>query len=228
MVMPFVEGREAIIEAGGEDLKLCFQCGACSATCPWNMVRSFPVRRLFYEARLGIVELGNEATWLCTTCGACVTRCPRGVNLINIMKAMRRISASTRMMPQSLRVGIANVSGVGNPLGQAREERPNWAEGLNVKTYTSKTEWLLFPCCYNCYEPRIKQTALSLVNILNKANIDFGILPGSENCCGEGIGTTGDEKLFQSLVRGNLQLFAEAGVKNILTISPHCYHAFKN
>lgn len=226
-VNPFVEGRQAIVEAGGEDLRLCFQCGACSATCPWGLVRDFLVRRLLYQARLGIVDLGSETTWLCTTCGGCVRHCPRGVNLIDIIKAMRRILTSVRTLPQSLRISIANLSGVGNPLGVAREERVRWAASLDVRTYTKATEWLLFPCCY-WYDPRMKEIALSLVRVLNQAHLGFGILAGSENCCGEAAGKVGDEKLFQSLVQSNLELFAEKGVKNILAVSPHCYHAFRN
>ncbi|MEE8598415.1 MAG: 4Fe-4S dicluster domain-containing protein, partial [Dehalococcoidales bacterium] len=88
-VAPFKEAADIIKEEGGEALKLCYQCGVCTATCPWNLVRSFPIRRIVHEAQLGLVDLEAEEMWLCATCKACVQRCPRGVEIVDVMRAMR-------------------------------------------------------------------------------------------------------------------------------------------
>ncbi len=77
-------------EAGGETFRLCEQCGVCISSCPWNKVRQFDIRRLMRQAQLGLVDFGDEAWWLCATCRACVQRCPQGVDIINIMRALRR------------------------------------------------------------------------------------------------------------------------------------------
>jgi len=45
MLSHYKEATELILEAGSEPLKLCYQCGMCTAACPWNLVRSFIVRR---------------------------------------------------------------------------------------------------------------------------------------------------------------------------------------
>jgi len=89
VVNPLIEVTELLIEAGGEALKSCYQCGLCTATCPWGLVRSFLTRRLIHESQIGLVEI--EEAWLCVTCGACVERCPRGVEIIDIFRAIRRI-----------------------------------------------------------------------------------------------------------------------------------------
>ena len=81
VVSPFSEAVEAIVEVGGKALKSCYQCGLCTATCPWNLVRSFLSRRLIHQAQIGLVELDSEEVWLCVSCGACVERCPRGVEI---------------------------------------------------------------------------------------------------------------------------------------------------
>jgi Fe-S oxidoreductase len=227
-IAPFKEAVDAVIEAGGDAFKLCYQCGICSGSCPWNLVRSFIVRKLMREIQFGLIDLESEELWRCVGCGLCVQRCPRGVDIIEIMKALRRIAVEWRAMPQSLRVAFASLGAVGNPWGEAREKRANWAKELGVKTFTKGTEWLYFPCCTPAYEPQAKEIATSTVKILNQAGIDFGILGVAEVCCGESARRLGDESLFQSLARTNITAFLENGVRKIITSSPHCYSAFKD
>jgi len=228
-VAPFKEVIDIIKEEGGDILKLCYQCGVCSATCPWNLVRSFIVRRVMHQAQLGLVDFEAEEMWLCVTCGACVQRCPRGVEIIDIMRALRRVISEVGIakVPDSLRIAIKNTSGVGNPLGEPPETRADWAKGLGVKTYTEGTELLYFPCCIPAYDPRLQRVAQATVNILKKADVDFGILGTKESCCGESVRKAGQESLFQSLTQSNISAFAEAGVSKIVTTSPHCYNTFK-
>ncbi|GAI12041.1 unnamed protein product, partial [marine sediment metagenome] len=68
VLSPYKEATEVIIGAGGEPLRLCYQCGICTGTCPWNLVRSFIVRRIIHEAQLGATDFGSEQVWLCATC----------------------------------------------------------------------------------------------------------------------------------------------------------------
>lgn len=227
-VSPFKEAADAVIEAGGDAFKLCYQCGICSGSCPWNLVRSFIVRKLMRETQFGLIDLESDEVWLCATCNACVQRCPRGVNIIDIMRAVRRIAVEWRAVPQSLRVALASLGSVGNPWGEAREKRADWAKDLGVKTFTKGTELLYFPCCTPAYDPRARLAATSMVHILNKLGVDFGILGIEESCCGESARKAGDEALFQSLARNNIAAFVQNGVRKILTQSPHCYHTFKS
>ena len=229
-VVPFKEVIDIIKEEGGDVLKLCYQCGVCSATCPWNLVRSFIVRRFLHQAQLGLVDLEAEDIWLCTACGACVQHCPRGVEVPDIMRALRRVivEVGAGKIPDSLRIAFKNTSGVGNPLGEPPETRADWAKDLGVKTYTEGTELLYFPCCIPAYDPRLQKVAQATVNILKKAGVDFGILGTKESCCGESIRKAGNESLFQSLAQSNISVFAEAGVSKIVVTSPHCYTAFKD
>jgi Fe-S oxidoreductase len=58
--------------------------------------------------------------------------------------------------------------------------------------------------------------------------LDFGILGKKETCCGNEIRRMGEQTLFKKLAKDNLALFQKCGLKKIITISPHCYNAFKN
>ena len=228
VINPFAEAAEAIIEAGGEALKSCYQCGLCTATCPWNLVRSFLTRRLIHGAQLGLVELESEDVWLCATCGACVEQCPRGVEIIDIMRALRRIGSQWTASPKSLRTVMVSLGTVGNPMGEAREKRADWAKNLGVKTFAPGTEFLYFPCCTPAYDPQAKRIALATVNVLNKTGVDFAILGQEENCCGESARKAGEEELFQRLAQANLETFKRHSVTKVIVSSPHCYHTFKN
>jgi Fe-S oxidoreductase len=231
VVAPFQEARDEINQSGGGVVKFCYECGKCDTVCPWNKVRSFSVRKIMREAVFGLTEIESEDIWRCTTCGRCSERCPRGVKQPEAMVAFRRIATKYGIFPvpvRPLRAVSAGLSGEGNPFGEERAKRAEWAEGLPVKTFTEGTELLYFPGCYPCYDPRLKKVARATAGLLHKAGVDFGILGTKENCCGESIRKAGNEELFKRLARENIKTFVDNGVKTILVSSPHCYHTFKN
>ena len=229
-VTPFQEAIDIIKEEGGEVSKLCYQCGLCTGTCPWNLVRSFLVRKTMHQAQLGLPDFEDEDMWLCVTCNACVKRCPRGVEIIDVWRSFRRAITELGIggIPDSLRVTSTNIAAVGNPQGEAREQRSDWAKDLDVKVFTPGTEVLYVPCCYNSYDPQLHRVAKATVELLKKAEVDFGILGAELSCCGESVRKAGNESLFQTLAQSNISLFGENQVTKIVTASPHCFHTFKN
>ncbi len=230
-VAPLKEIIDVIKESGGEAFKLCYQCGLCDTVCPWNRVRTFSMRKLVRQAVFGLTEIEVEDMWLCTTCGKCPPLCPRDVKQIESGVSLRRIATEYGVFPASAKPVSAiraSLAGEGNPLNEERKKRADWAEGHNVNTFSERLEYLYFPGCYLCYDPRLMKVARATANILNLAGTDFGILGSKENCCGESIRKTGDEELFKRLARENIKTFIENGVKKILVSSPHCYHTFKN
>ena len=228
VVNPLIEASEAIIEAGGEALKSCYQCGLCTGTCPWNLVRSFLIRKLIHDSQVGLLEIESEDVWLCATCGACVERCPRGVEIIDIFRAIRRIGTEWGVIPKAIKTAIGGARAQGNPWGEPREQRADWAKDLGIKGFTPETELLFYPCCTPAYDRRARRIALATVEILKRAGVDFGILGPEENCCAESIRKVGEEDLFQSLAKANIEAFKRHGVQKVLVSSPHCYHTFRN
>jgi len=227
-VTPLKEAIDAIFESGGKSIELCYQCGLCNTVCPWNLVKDFMVRKVVREARFGVSEIEGEGIWQCAACGNCVARCPRGVKIIDVVVALRKIASEYNILPKTIRVARGSLSGEGNPWGGRREERGNWADGLPVKSFTENTEFLYFPCCTQIYDHRTRKIAVATANILKKAGVDFGIIGPEEVCCGESIRKAGDEDLFKKLAKENIKTFIEKGVRKIIVSSPHCYQVFKN
>jgi Fe-S oxidoreductase len=230
VLSPYLEARDLIIEAGGEPLKLCYQCGLCSGVCPWNLVRTFIVRRIMHEAQLGVTDFGSEEVWTCVTCRACVQRCPRGVGIIDVMRAIRRAVSSLGIgvVPDALRISAKNIAAVGNPLGEAASKRNDWAKDLGVPDFAPGTEILFFPCCVPAYDPNVKSVAQATATIFNKVGINYGIISTEAKCCGESIRKAGHEDVFQNLAQNNINLFSKNNVRTVVVSSPHCYHTFKN
>jgi Fe-S oxidoreductase len=230
VMTPDRETVDLLGELGGDTCNICFQCGTCTAVCPWNLVRVFNSRRMMHRVQLGVIDFADEDIWTCATCGACVARCPRGVANVDVIRSLRKVvsEVGAAKVPDSLRISVKNIATVGNPQGEPGENRGKWAEDLGVKQFTPDTEVLYFSCCVPAFDAKVRRIAKSTVEILGKAGIDFGVLGSKEVCCGESVRKAGAESVFQSLAAGNIQTFSESGVTKVVVSSPHCYHTFKN
>ncbi|MDI6841112.1 MAG: (Fe-S)-binding protein [bacterium] len=232
------EVRDAILKTGGIDAYKCYQCGKCMSVCPWYQVKTveFPVYRIPQAVKLGVTissevkeEVAKEVEEIfrCVGCEACTDECPHGVSIPNIMRAIRRILVDYGTLPHDLKAVISRIYNVGNPFGEPREKRGNWAHGLDIPAFRQDMEFLYFSCCIPAYDTRAKNVAQSTVKILKSANVSFGILGQEEQCCCESIRRAGAEKVFKELAKSNITAFKKAGVHKILTTSPHCYSTFK-
>jgi Fe-S oxidoreductase len=230
-VADYKEIVDEIKANGGQAFARCYQCGLCDAVCPWNRLIDFSMRKLVRQASFGMTDIESEDIWRCTTCGSCPQQCPRDVGQIESGVSLRRLATEYGIFPNAvkpLRSVSASLTGAGNPLGEDRQARGDWAKGASVKPFAEGMELLYFSGCYLSYDPRLKTVARATATILNKAGVDYGILGTKENCCGESIRKTGNEDLFKRLARENIKTFIDSGVKKIVVSSPHCYHTFKN
>jgi Fe-S oxidoreductase len=213
-------------------LNLCIQCGTCTGGCPVKWRSPLNMRRL---VRQSYVEIDPSSLfkkpelWACTTCSTCSLRCPAGVKNVELIMGIRNYLANKGEVPSTIRDALENTFLQGNPWGRFRDRRADWAKDLGVKIIgEAATETLLYVGCAPSYDPRVQSVSAALVKILQKADLDFGILGKKESCCGNEIRRMGEQALFKKLVKDNTNLFKKSGIKRIITISPHCFNAFKN
>jgi len=95
--------KEKVEELSGENINLCFQCGACSSSCPLTTEMDLLPSTVIRYAQLGIDEvLESKTIWLCSTCFNCEVRCPRGIDIANVMEALRQMVLRTKYDKVSL------------------------------------------------------------------------------------------------------------------------------
>ena len=76
----------------GENLFGCYQCGTCSAGCPFVDDMDLTPDEVIRYVILDRDEVLNSKTiWLCSSCYTCAERCPRDINITKIMEALRQI-----------------------------------------------------------------------------------------------------------------------------------------
>jgi len=218
--------RDEFLELSSLAPAVCFQCGTCTATCPWNEFLDVPmtVRTLIHRALLGLDT--DALLWHCTTCRMCETRCPREVDIVKSLLAMRKMAFRDRLIPSEFEKLLWNVLEEGNPSGEPRSSRRNWAKGLDIKDASQGVDVLLYTGCASSYDPRLQRVARSLAAIMDSAGVDFGILGPDELCCGDSIRSTGENAFLETLMKKNIETFRSTGAGRILTISPHCYDIF--
>ncbi len=219
-----------IREAGGEAFRSCFQCGLCTASCPWNNVRTFMPHRKITESKFGLVDLSQEDWWLCSTCNTCVSRCPRGVAITDVIRAVRTITVESlpRAVPASLKNALASLKSAGNPWGGARDERTAWMHGLDIPPVDAQITTAYFSCCVPAFDPKMGKVARAAASVLAKTGTRFGVIGAAESCCGESVRKAGYNDLFERIATGNIDLFRASGVKEMVVTSPHCFRTFSD
>jgi Fe-S oxidoreductase len=117
-----------------------------------------------------------------------------------------------------------------NPWTIGFATRGDWAKDLEVKILAedSKVDFLLWIGCAGSFDERNKKVSRTLVNLLEKAGVNFGILGAEEMCCGETARRMGNEYLAQILMQQQIEVFNKYGIKKIITYCPHCLNTFKN
>lgn len=79
----------AIEEWSRQSIYACYQCGKCTAGCPFSLAPQQVVRLL----QLGQVEraLAHATTWDCASCLTCATACPKGVSPARLQRTLRTL-----------------------------------------------------------------------------------------------------------------------------------------
>jgi Fe-S oxidoreductase len=220
---------ERFSQTVGSAANACFQCGACTATCPWNTVRDepFSVRTALRAAQLGL-DL-PDGVWLCTTCAACQPHCPREVPIPQVIRSLRALDWQQRHVPPSLVSVLWSLYWDHNPYHRPPSEKGRTAQKLGLPRFNPKQHDVLFYTgCTGLFDRRAQKNARALISILQAADVKFGSLWDKEPCCGESAFNLGQLDYFNELAQENMELFQQEGVSTLVTLSPHCSDVFTN
>ncbi|HEY83141.1 MAG TPA: (Fe-S)-binding protein [Dehalococcoidia bacterium] len=232
----------------------CTECGRCSDACPATFTgKPLDPRLVIHDIKMNLLKNGpliarkktpvlpligddkegsiaEEVLWECTTCGACVEVCPVFIEHFPRIIDMRRYLVEMHAkFPEELLTLFDNMEQRSNPWGIAPAERVKWAVDIEVKPFEAdKTEYLFFVGCAGAFDARTRRTTVALAQILEASGVSWGILGRDELCCGDSLRRLGNEFVFDNMARENIKLFADRGIKKVITQCPHCYSTLKN
>lgn len=197
-----------------------------------ELVQKAPKEKLGVEldARIAGEVMDADVFWSCTTCMACVTACPVGINHVDqIIENRRNMALMHGEIPHEAQGTLRGLEGKGNPYGP-KEERSKWFKDLDLKVLNpgDEVDYLYWVGCVSSYDPRKQKIAKSLVTIMKAAGLSFGVLGNAEGCTGDPARRLGEENLFQTLAKSNLEILKSVKFKYIVANCPHCFNTIKN
>jgi Fe-S oxidoreductase len=199
----------------------------------------------------------EEAVWQCTTCGWCVEGCPVLIEHVDTIVEIRRNAVlEESRFPKELNAAFRNMENAGNPWGQPKTARMDWAKGLDVPVLGS-TEvvrperstdgalpWrtiyaaapqsdpmagriLLWVGCAGAFDDRNRKVIRAMAQLLRHADVPFAVLGPQETCTGDPARRAGNEYLYQMLAEENVATLTAAHDEHAIgTIVATCPHCF--
>ena len=215
-------------------LRRCIQCGTCSATCPTAYAMDYSPRQVWRRVQLGLRDevLNSSTFWLCTTCKACQVRCPRGIDLMDVMIALKEYAFGTDVnVPDGMKTFGDTIATSYNISADDNKNRQIWSQNLahiprGVKPRRRKAEVLYFIGCVSSFYPRTYSIPQALVQIMDQAEVEFTTLGGDEWCCGYPLHIAGMGDRMAEFAQHNVQKARAAGVKKVVFTCPSCYYAW--
>lgn len=172
-----------------------------------------------------------ETLWSCTTCRACEEACPVFIEYVDKIVDMRRhLTLMQGAVAPEVQSTFKNLETNFNPWGLDSSDRGSWIRKLGVPTFEEKpnAEYLYWVGCAGSYDDRNKKVTKAVVTLLQKAQVDFAILAHEEKCTGDAARRLGNEYLFQTLAKENIQTFEKYKIKKIISTCPHCFNTLGN
>lgn len=210
---------------------VCVACGKCSTMCPEAPVEDFSARRIVNQELRHHEEGVAVGVQRCLTCGSCELRCPQGVKISELVRGLRGLlpEQSRRQTPHG---GIFQRSARIQAEGGGRAARASWLEESH-KVAESGDVGLFVGCLqqFDLYfgeslDVQMVEIARSAVTILNELGVEPVLVDG-EVCCGHDLLWSGDREGFAKLARKNASLFAERGVKHIVSTCGECTRTWR-
>jgi Fe-S oxidoreductase len=225
------------------DFESCTRCGRCQDVCPaYASGFSLSPRDIMIKLESHMWEPSNgssmqgdvvapEELWACTSCGACVNKCPVFNDQLSTIIDMRRYLVLEGDVDPQLQDALANLGRYGNSFGKSDRMRAKWSKPIKPKLKDARreeVEYLWFVGDYASYHASMTDKTVSMAQLFQSIELDFGLLYDAERNSGNDVRRVGEEGLFEMLAEKNLVALSKSRFKTIITSDPHSYNTIKN
>jgi len=209
------------------DMEGCSRCASCKWV-PFNQMRSWRFAKncpsssrydihaysgggkmlmglSIVHGRSELTETVADIIYKCQMCGACDVACKvyrDDIDLTEVLLELRSTCVEQGMfLPEHMMI-IDALKKDNNTLGEPKEKRGDWAEGLKVKNIDNEQCEVLFHAgCRYSYDEALWPTLRGMVEMLTRAGYDVGIAGVGESCCGG--------RAYEMGFRGEAENFAD-------------------
>ena len=232
------------------DTFACMECGRCVAMCPANNTgKELNPKKLHTAVRYAVQSQAQELLagktvwpqlagdifsddffWQCTTCGACVEECPAtNEHIDKIMEVRRHMVLTEGKLRPEVKQTMKSLEAQFNPFSLSHGDRFAWAKDLSLPFMEDhpEAEYIYWVGCFGCFDQRNIKVSRAIVKILQKAGVSFGVLK-DEQCTGDPARRMGNEDLYQTMAKKNIEYLNTFKGKKIITQCPHCFNTIKN
>jgi len=234
------------------DYYSCTECGRCQDLCPAHNTQKplspkmliLDLKENMYRNKQKILNgkleevshvidenVTEDVIWACTSCRACEIACPVFIGHTDkIYEIRRNLVMMESRFPAEVQTVFKNMETNATPWAFSSSDRAGWAEGLSIKTMAedSHVDVLLWVGCAGSYDDRNKKVLRAFASLMKKAQVKFAILGTEEQCTGDPARRIGNEYLYQTLAKANIETLNRYQVKKIVTACPHCFNTIKN
>ncbi|MEJ2558954.1 MAG: (Fe-S)-binding protein [Anaerolineae bacterium] len=241
------------LEDFAAEMDRCSQCSYCK-WIPFDQVKSwrfakncpsiayhnfnsysargrYAVARSLIRGQSGYSDTVRDIVYTCMTCGACDVSCKVCRYNLEPLEMVRELKFRLVEDGQGLdehKAIIESLDKEQNTMLQPKTGRGEWADGLDVpRLFSDKAEVLFHAGCRFSYDKDLQTSTRAALLLLKNAGVDVGIMGEREICCGGRIYSMGYRNEFARFARANMNAWARAGVKTVVTSCADGYHAFK-
>lgn len=234
---PLVERPEQIKGFGSavdNEIMACIMCGFCRLGCPTYAERSLESVNargrviLAYNLMTGRIRPSEDLAgrfYACTTCLNCRSICPAGIQVAEIVEAVRRRLVEEGFLPQQFLPMLQSMEQVGNPFGEDPQKRTETYPSDYVEP-RGPVDALLFLGCVPSYQDT--RIVPSVMKLMDSSGISYAAMGNKEHCCGYVAYLVGSMKEFHKAMETNLSIWEASSPGTLVTACAGCYKTIKD
>lgn len=226
-----------------EEALICGRCGNCRPDCPtfretgWESAspraKLSLAREIFgLKTKPAVTPEYAKRISQCTMCGACTHNCAARIDLQRLWQELRSRLVADGQAPAAYNTLAEKLRTNRNISNFPNADRLEWAEELDEVPenldQAAGADVLYFVGCVAAFFPRAAQVPLALVQLLDKAGVNYTTLGGEEWCCGFPLLAAGHAADIAEYARHNVAAVRRLGVHTLVTGCSSCYHTWSH